>query len=81
MNETTSANITPGTSSVPESEKKNHVPVQNRIYSQAIKQSPEFMNFQVDFAVCLNELTNYFNAIIMGNFKAPDALLEKTDYD
>ncbi len=79
MNETTSANITPGTSSVPESEKKNHVPVQNRIYSQAIKQSPEFMNFQVDFAVCLNELTNYFNAIIMGNFKAPDALLEKTD--
>lgn len=40
MNETTSANITPGTSSVPESEKKNHVPVQNRIYSQAIKQSP-----------------------------------------
>ena len=78
MNETTSANLTPGTASFPESEKKNHVPVQNRIYSQAIKQSPEFMNFQVDFAVCLNELKDYFNAIIMGNFKAPDALLEKT---
>lgn len=36
------------------------------------------MSFQVDFAVCLNELTDYFNAIISGSCKAPDSLLKKT---
>lgn len=51
----------------------------NRIYSQAIKQSPEFMHFQVDFAVCLNELKDYFDTILSGNFKAPDALSEKVN--
>lgn len=76
MNETASANSTTENISAAGSEKKN-IPVQNRIYSQAIKQSPEFMNFQVDFAVCLNELKDYFDAIITGSFKAPDALLEK----
>ena len=78
MKEVTSANETAEmeASANPESEKMN-APFQRRIYSQAIKQSPEFMSFQVDFAVCLNELRDYFNAIITGNFKAPDLLLEK----
>lgn len=56
----------------------NNIPVQNRIYSQEIKQSPEFISFQVDFAVCLNELKDYFHTIITGNFKTPETLLEKT---
>lgn len=78
MKEVSSANETTEMEPVanPESAKKS-TPFQNRIYSQAIKQSPEFMNFQVDFAVCLNELKDYFNAIVTGNFKAPDPLLEK----
>lgn len=76
MKETASANSTREGTPAAESEKKN-IPFQNRIYSQAIKQSPEFMSFQVDFAVCLNELKDYFDTIITGNFIAPDALLEK----
>lgn len=80
MKEVSSANETTEMEPVanPESAKKS-TPFQNRIYSQAIKQSPEFMNFQVDFAVCLNELKDYFNAIVTGNFKAPDPLLEKVN--
>lgn len=78
MNEL-SANITPGNISGPApAQKSAPYQYQNRIYSQAVKQSPAFMNFQVDFAVCLNALTDYFHTIISGNYKAPDALLEKT---
>lgn len=70
MNETASANTT--------SKQPTNIPVQNRSYSQEIQQSPEFMNFQVDFAVCLNKLKDYFLTIITGNFKTPETLLEKT---
>ena len=70
MNETASANTT--------SKQPTNLPVQNRSYSQEIQQSPEFMNFQVDFAVCLNELKDYFLTIITGNFKTPETLLKKT---
>ncbi len=52
-------------------------PSQNRIYSQAVRQSPEFMSFQVDFAVCLKELKNYCGTILAGNFISPDELVEK----
>lgn len=80
MKEVTSANETTEMESAASPKfSKSNAPLQNRIYSQAIKQSPEFMNFQVDFAVCLNELRDYFNDILAGNFKAPDPLLEKAD--
>ncbi len=77
MSQTSFANTTHGNISNPAPDGKS-APHQNRIYSQAVKQSPEFMHFQVDFAVCLNELTDYFNAIISGSCKAPDTLLKKT---
>lgn len=79
MNETASTNTTPGTAPVPGPEQKHNTPIHNRNYSQAIKQSPEFMSFQVDFAVCLKELRGYFHTIIAENFKSPDFLLEKTN--
>lgn len=48
---------------------------QRHIYSHATNHSPAFLSFQVDFAVCLKELKEYFDMIIAGNYQAPDRLL------
>ena len=52
---------------------------QRQLYSHAITQSPEFLSFQVDFAVCLKELKEYFDMIIAGNYQTPDQLLSHVD--
>lgn len=74
MKETESTNVTSGAASAetPDAAKKSGP---NRTYSQAVKARPEFMSFQVDFAVCMNEMKEYFNALLSGDFKSPDTLL------
>lgn len=62
----------------PEAAKKNEQP-KGRTYSQAVKLRPEFMSFQVDFAKCLNELKDYFDILLSGNYKAPDTLLAQAE--
>ncbi len=52
---------------------------QRQLYSHAITQSPAFLAFQVDFAVCLKELREYSDKIIAGNYQTPDLLLSHTD--
>jgi len=61
-----------------EPEKKPEQPRKSRTYSQAVKESPEFKNFQVDFAVCRNELKEYFDALVGGNYKNPETLIAHT---
>lgn len=48
---------------------------QNKTYSQAVKERPEFMHFQVDFAKCMNSLKEYFDILLSGNYAAPKDLL------
>lgn len=80
MNQSEPTNVTTETGAAADPVATYHnAPSQNRIYSQAIKQSPEFMSFQVDFAVCMNGLQDYFNAILSGDFKTPETLLGQAD--
>lgn len=71
-----SASQTASTASVSET---SMAAPQRQLYSHAITQSPAFLNFQVDFAVCLKELKEYFDKIIAGNYQAPDQLLSHAD--
>lgn len=48
---------------------------QNKSYSQAVKERPEFMHFQVDFAKCMNSLKEYFDILLSGNYFGPKELV------
>lgn len=50
----------------------------SQTYSQAVKERPEFLHFQVDFALQLNELKTYFNNLLDGNYTDPRPLIEHT---
>lgn len=75
MKETEAMNKTSGAAAAdgPDTEKKNGT--KNLTYSQAVKARPEFMSFQVEFAKCMNDMKDYFNALLSGNFRSPDTLL------
>ena len=69
---------TPAAQPTAEPEPKPTEHRKNRTYSQAVKESSAFQSFQVNFAVCLNELKEYMNVLLSGNFKNPDKLVEHT---
>lgn len=51
----------------------------NKTYSQAVKERPEFMEFQVGFAKCLTSLQDYFDILLSGNYYGPKDLLAQVN--
>ncbi len=51
----------------------------SKTYSQAVKESPEFMHFQVDFAKCMNELKQYYDLLLSGSYEAPADLMTQVN--